>query len=115
MKLFPLTYLAVLILLPAATNPVNAQPPTGTSHLGGVGGCIPPEPPYPYKLSKTDPLYETALRDHQASMEGLEDYLNCIEHERERAYTELENSFDLFIDNFGEDAVLKYVKKREAE
>ena len=102
-------------LLPAGVSPTLAQDSITSSQLGGVGGCLPPEPPYPYKLAKTDPLYETARLSHQQHMEGLEEYLNCIERERERAYEELEQSFDLFVDNFGDDAVLRYAIERDEE
>ncbi|MEM7289139.1 MAG: hypothetical protein AAF412_02005 [Pseudomonadota bacterium] len=79
-----------------------------------AGGCLSPVESYPYKLPKDDPLYETAREDHQRYLEELEDYVNCLDQERGTALAELRASFNLFMENFGRDAVLKYANEREA-
>ncbi|MCP4072169.1 MAG: hypothetical protein GY742_10585 [Hyphomicrobiales bacterium] len=79
-----------------------------------VGVCYPPVDPFPDKLSKSDPLYQTALEEHQRHLEDMEDYVNCLDRERAVAFSQLKTSFDLFLDNFGEDAVLKYAVKKKA-
>lgn len=80
----------------------------------GIGSCFPPADPFPYKLEKSDPLYEAAREEHQAHLEGLEDYVNCLDRERGVALAELRTSFDLFMSNFGRDAVLSYGAERKA-
>ena len=70
--------------------------------------CYLPVEPYPYKLEKSDPLYDTARDDHQRYLEELESYVNCLDWERTAALHQLKSSFELFQENFGNDAVLKY-------
>lgn len=77
--------------------------------------CLPPEEPFPYKLSKSDPLYEAARDEHQAYLEGMEDYINCLDRERSSALSLLEKSFRNFMKNFGKDGVLKYWASTEIE
>lgn len=79
-----------------------------------LGTCLPPVDLYPYKLEKSDPLYEAARVEHQNHLEGLEDYVNCLDRERSAALIQLRSSFDLFLSNFGEDAVLSYGAERKA-
>lgn len=75
-----------------------------------------PLEPYTYKLEKTDPLYETARDDHQRHLEELEDYINCLDRERGQALQDLRLSFELFVENFGTDAVLKFsAEKRQRD
>lgn len=81
---------------------------------GGLGACYAPAEPFPYKLSKSDPLYETARDEHQDYLEALEDYVNCLELERRDALEALRSSFALFQTNFGRDAVLRYGQERQA-
>lgn len=80
----------------------------------GLGSCYAPAEPFPYKLEKSDPLFETARDEHQRYLEDLEDYVNCLDQERAGALAALRGSFDLFLSNFGENAVLKYAQEREA-
>lgn len=87
------------------SNPVN---------LLGFGACYAPSEPFSYKLAKSDPLYETARDEHQRYLEDLEDYVNCLDLERNGAFEALRSSFDLFIANFGKDAVLKYATEKQA-
>lgn len=84
------------------------------SLYGGMGSCLTPAETYPYKLSKSDPLYDTAREDHQRYLEEMEDYVNCLDRERGAALDELRTSFDLFLKNFGRDAVLQYGAERKA-
>lgn len=70
--------------------------------------CLPPLRPYPYKLEQADPLYATAREEHQAHLEGMEDYVNCLDRERAVALAQLHLSYRLFKTNFGDDAVLSY-------
>lgn len=88
----------------------------GQDSLGSleIGTCFPPPEPYPYKLEKNDPLYEAAREEHQAHLEGMEDYVNCLDRERSAALVQLRTSFDLFLANFGKDAVLSYGEERKA-
>jgi len=79
-----------------------------------IGICFPPPEPYPYKLEKSDPLYEAARHEHQAHLEGMEDYVNCLDRERGAALNQLRSSFDLFLLNFERDAVLSYGAERKA-
>lgn len=78
-----------------------------------VGVCYPPVDPFPDKLSKSDPLYQTALEEHQKHLEDMEDYVNCLDRERGVAFGQLRTSFDLFLHNFGEDAVFKYAAEKK--
>ena len=94
--------IAVTVLIPVAL----AQ--------GYQDSCLPPTDPYPYKLEKSDPLYEVAREEHQIHLEDMEDYVNCLDRERGAALAELRSSFDLFLANFGKDAVLSYGADREA-
>jgi len=75
--------------------------------------CLPPDDPYPYKLPKSDPLYEAARDEHQRHLESLESYVNCLDRERGAALDQLRSSFNLFLANFGEDAVLRYGAERK--
>lgn len=100
------------LLLPF--NAVQADDLVPASLYGGMGSCLTPVETYPYKLPKSDPLYETALADHQRYLEELEDYVNCLDRERSSALAELRASFDQFMSNFGKDAVLKYAAEHEA-
>lgn len=70
--------------------------------------CFPPDDPFPYKLSKSDPLYDAARGEHQAHLEAMEDYVNCLDRERAAAFALLQSSYDLFMENFGRDAVFRY-------
>ncbi len=81
----------------------------------GLGACYTPAETYPYKLERSDPLYQTAREDHQRYLEEMEDYVNCLDRERSEALNELRTSFDSFLKNFGRDAVLKYAVEKEAE
>lgn len=74
----------------------------------GDMGCLPPEEPFPYKLSKFDPLYDAARGEHQAYLEGLEDYIKCLDDERSYALAHLKTSFRQFMQNFGKDAKFHY-------
>lgn len=96
----------------ALTDVVEAQQAPGVNY--GIAACFSPPEPFPYKLEQSDPLYEAARAEHQAHLEGLEDYVNCLDHERSVALGELSASFDLFLENFGRDAVLSYGAEREA-
>jgi hypothetical protein len=78
-----------------------------SSLYGGMGNCFPPEDPYPYKLTKSDPLYNAARDEHQKNLENLEDYVNCLDRERGAALHQLRQSFELFKRNYGKDAVFK--------
>lgn len=77
------------------------------AEVGGMG-CLPPEEPFPYELSKSDPLYGAARSEHQAYLEGLEDYIKCLDGERSAALAQLKTSFRQFMRNFGKDAVFHY-------
>jgi len=93
----------------------NAQEtPLPVSLIDGFGSCYAPAEPFGYKLEKSDPLYDTARDEHQRYLEELEDYINCLDLERSGALNELRSSFDLFLDNFGEDAVLRYAAEKKA-
>ena len=77
------------------------------AEVGGMG-CLPPEEPFPYKLSKSDPLYSAARSEHQSYLEGLEDYIKCLDDERSSALAQLKSSFRQFMQNFGKNAVFEY-------
>jgi len=79
-----------------------------------LGICYSPANPFPDKLSKSDPLYQTALEEHQRHLEDMEYYVNCLDRERAVAFGQLKTSFDLFLHNFGEDAVFKYAAEKKA-
>lgn len=80
---------------------------------GELGTCLTPIETFGYKLDKSDPLYDTAREDHQRYLEELEDYVNCLDRERSQALADLRSSFDLFMENFGRDAVLKYAAEKQ--
>jgi len=73
-----------------------------------LGTCMVPEEPYPYRMQKSDPLYEIARDEHQVYLEGMEYYIRCIDSERANAVAQLTYSFKLFQQIFGKDAVFKY-------
>lgn len=103
-----------ILLITCFPLSVNAQEGLFTVSIDGLGSCYAPAEPFEYKLEKSDPLYDTARDEHQRHLEALEDYINCLDLERSDALTELRSSFDLFIDNFGEDAVLRYTAEKKA-
>lgn len=105
-------FFAMLPLFGAAH--AHAEDLSPVSLTSGLGTCLQPIETYPYKLSKDDPLYQTARDDHQRYLEELEDYVNCLDRERSEALHELRASFNLFMENFGRDAVLKYAQEKEA-
>lgn len=107
-----ITILLVCLLVGPRTS-ADAQNVAEVSLVSGEI-CLPPDDPYPYKLSKSDPLYDTARDEHQHHLESLENYVNCLDRERGAALDQLRSSFNLFLDNFGEDAVLKYGAERKA-
>lgn len=76
--------------------------------LQDLGACYQPAETYPFKLDKSDPLYETARADHQRFLEEMEAYVNCLDKERIAALNAFRASYDLFVTNFGADAVLRY-------
>ncbi|MGB7336893.1 MAG: hypothetical protein WBD01_13995 [Salaquimonas sp.] len=79
------------------------------SYVGNnAGSCLSPEEPYPFKLAKSDPLYEASRDEHQAYLENLESYINCLDLERRNAIHMLGASFDLFRQNFGADGVFRF-------
>lgn len=86
----------------------TAQDILPVSLYGGMGDCLAPAETYPYKLERSDPLYETARKDHQRYLEEMEAYVNCLDRERSEALVELQASFRLFKQNFGKDAVFRY-------
>jgi len=88
--------------------PAQAGDIVPASLYGGVGDCLPPIETYPYKLERSDPLYDTAREDHQRYLEEMEAYVNCLDRERSEALFELQASFRLFKQNFGKDAVFRY-------
>lgn len=96
---------SLLAILP--NHPAIAQ-----SLYGGVGSCFPPDEPFPYKLSRSDPLYDTARDEHQRYLEQMEDYVNCLDRERGVALGELRTSFNQFKNYFGKDAVLRYAAEK---
>ena len=73
-----------------------------------LGTCPVPEEPYPYRLQKSDQLYEIAREEHQTYLEGMEFYIRCIDSERSDAVEQLKYSFQQFLRNFGKDAVFVY-------
>lgn len=77
--------------------------------------CFLPEEPFPYKLTKSDPLYETSRDEHQRYLEDLEAYVKCLDQERAYAFEQLRSSFQLFNDNFGKDAVYRIIDERDRD
>lgn len=102
--------IAVLLLgaILQAPHPVKASELSPVNLFDGMGSCLPPEQPFPYKLNKSDPLYDTARNEHQRYLEDMEDYINCLDRERVDALNELTTSFNLFRENFGKDGVFIY-------
>ena len=50
-------------------------------------GCLPPIEPYPYEPPRDDPeLMEIVNEEYQTFLRDSEDYLNCLEQERARAF-----------------------------
>jgi len=104
--------LFLMIFLPAHFAMADTAFPA--SLYGGMGDCYTPSEPFTYKLAKSDPLYEAARFEHQQYLEALEDYVNCLDRERGAAFEELRTSFELFLENFGKDAVMRYGEERKA-
>lgn len=77
--------------------------------------CFLPEEPFPFKLDKSDPLYEAARDEHQEYLEQLEEYVQCLDQERAYTFNELKSSYRLFQENFGKDAVYRIIDDREAD
>lgn len=102
------TSLLIILAVGLPFHPVMADVAYPASLYNGIGECYAPPEPFGYKLSKSDPLYEAARQEHQEYLEDLEIYVNCLDRERAIALDELRASFDLFLQNFGKDAVLKY-------
>ena len=88
-------------------NPSLADPTTLRYGSLDLGGCYIPTPPFEYKLAKSDSLYDAARDEHQQYLKDMERYINCLERERRAAFFELDESFKLFRQNFGSDAVFK--------
>ncbi|MDD9908536.1 MAG: hypothetical protein OXR62_02485 [Ahrensia sp.] len=103
----------VFFLIAAFASQALAEDRLRTINLSaGLKSCLAPIETYPYRLDKSDPLYETAREDHQRHLDEMEDYVNCLDRERGAALDQLRASFDLFLENFGEDAVLDYAAER---
>jgi hypothetical protein len=108
----PSVAICLIVFLPAHFAMAdNAFP---ASLYGEMGDCYAPPEPFGDKLSKSDPLYEAARQEHQEYLEDLEDYVNCLDRERGAALGDLRSSFNLFVENFGDDAVLRYKNDRGA-
>lgn len=109
----PTFVLCLTVFLPAHFAMAdNAYP---ASLYGGMGDCYAPVEPFGYKLSKSDPLYEAARQEHQQYLEDMEDYVNCLDRERGIALGELSASFNLFLENFGKDAVMRYGEEKRTD
>lgn len=87
---------------------IALQTGSASAQLQDFGTCFVPEEPYPFKLQKSDPLYEIAREEHQAYLEGMEIYIRCIDSDRADALAQMTYSFRQFQQNFGKDAVFKY-------
>lgn len=98
--------LALMVIL--CGTAAYAEDVLPASLLGMMESCLTPVETYPYRLDRSDPLYETAREDHQRYLEEMEDYVNCLDRERRNALAELQSSFRLFRQNFGKDAVFRY-------
>lgn len=99
----------IFITLLSLLSPViaSAQEQSGIRFFD-LGACYQPVETYPFKLDKSDPLYETARADHQRFLEEMEAYVNCLDKERIAALNAFRASYDLFVTNFGADAVFRY-------
>lgn len=95
------------LLLSATMHPPAAM---SQSYDSGVGSCLGPIEPFPYKLSEADPLYEAARDEHQKYLEDIEGYVKCLDEERAAAIAAFKDSYKLFRENFGSDAVFRYVE-----
>jgi len=84
-------------LLPTIPAPSNAQ-----------GYCLEPPEPFLDALSRNDPLYGTARDEAQRYFEDMEDYLRCLEHERAAAYARLTRNYQIFQQNFKNEAAFEY-------
>lgn len=81
-------------------------------HANGQGftPCTLPAEPYLYKIDKQlDPEFYAFSRDEfQTYFQDTEKYLRCLESERANKIEELRNTYKIFKQNYGEDAVFKY-------
>ena len=94
--------------LPIIIFMIALQTGNASAQLQDLGTCLLPEEPYPFKLQKSDPLYEIAREEHQVYLEGMEFYIRCIDSDRADALAQLTFSFRQFQQNFGKDAVFRY-------
>lgn len=94
--------------LPIIVFTIALQTGSASAQLQDLGTCFVPEEPYPFKLQKSDPLYEIAREEHQTYLEGMEFYIRCIDSDRADALAQLTYSFQQFQQNFGKDAVFRY-------
>jgi len=109
-------WIVMLVVFTGCSGAVLAADRSWNVNLSGsLGVCLAPAETYPYRLDRSDPLYQTAIDDHQRYLGEMEDYVNCLDRERAAALEDLRASFDLFIKNFGEDAVLNYAVERGVE
>lgn len=73
-------------------------------------GCLPPMEPYPYEPPRDDPeLMAIVDEEYQTFLRDSEDYLNCLEQERARAFQRTNEILQRYVELFGEDARLRTV------
>ncbi len=70
--------------------------------------CLPPAEPYPYAPPTNDPELRAFINDEYAAyMEGIEDYMQCLDDESRRAQDEARVIFNRWIGYFGDEAVIR--------
>lgn len=71
--------------------------------------CLPPEEPYPYEPPRDDPeLRDLVNEQYEEYVFGIEDYINCLEAERQRAIHDSREIVQRWVQYFGDDAALRY-------
>lgn len=82
---------------------------TGMGPAGAVAqvGCLPPEEPYPYEPPRGDTELRAMINEqYEAYVLGVEDYLNCLRDETDRASTEARTVIERWVAHFGDEAAL---------
>ena len=70
--------------------------------------CLPPEEPYPYPPPDDDPALREFINDEYGRyVLAIERYIECLDHERDRAFAESKGVTERWIRYFGTDAAIK--------
>ena len=71
-------------------------------------GCVPPEEPYVFEPPRDDPELRALINEqYETYLFGIEDYLNCLHAESNRAAAEARVVIERWVGHFGDEAALR--------